>query len=513
MHPNQQYPGQGGASNAPYPQQPPHNVAGAQRPQQPPFGNPASYSIGSGIMGGNQPSMPGPHGGNQGGYGSSGNPYGQSSGNPYGQTSGNPYAQGSNPPGGNPYAQSSYGMSGGGSGPGSYPSSGQQPYGNNPYAQNSSTVGAGYPPSQSGGYPPQSGAYQPQSGGYQPRPGGNPPPSGGYPPQSGGNPPPSGGYPPQSGGNPPPSGGYPPQSGGNPPPSGGYPPQSGGYPPQSGGYPPQSGGYPPQSGGYPGQQSSYPSQGGFPGSQQSGGFMSNDQRSQQLNQLVQRYEISPQIAARLHILANCEIVVLCDDSGSMNTPLQGTNQTRWDELKSLVNIVVDICAVMDSNGVDVYFLNRDPVLNVTNAQNMRHVFNSPAKGLTPLVPALRKILAAKRSLTFEKKLLILIATDGAPTNERGQTDIGSLEAVLRNERTPQTYITFLACTDDLDSVNYLSSWDKSMPNLDVIDDYRSERAEIQRIRGANFPFSFGDYIVKALLGSIDPWFDSLDERA
>ncbi|CAF3487691.1 unnamed protein product, partial [Rotaria sp. Silwood2] len=257
----------------------------------------------------------------------------------------------------------------------------------------------------------------------------------------------------------------------------------------------------------------YPSQGGFPGSQQSGGFMSNDQRSQQLNQLVQRYEISPQIAARLHILANCEIVVLCDDSGSMNTPLQGTNQTRWDELKSLVNIVVDICAVMDSNGVDVYFLNRDPVLNVTNAQNMRHVFNSPAKGLTPLVPALRKILAAKRSLTFEKKLLILIATDGAPTNERGQTDIGSLEAVLRNERTPQTYITFLACTDDLDSVNYLSSWDKSMPNLDVIDDYRSERAEIQRIRGANFPFSFGDYIVKALLGSIDPWFDSLDERA
>jgi hypothetical protein len=44
-----------------------------------------------------------------------------------------------------------------------------------------------------------------------------------------------------------------------------------------------------------------------------------------------------------------------------------------------------------------------------------------------------------------------------------------------------------------------------MHNLDVIDDYRSERAEIQRVRGANFPFSFGDYIVKALLGSIDPW--------
>jgi hypothetical protein len=67
---------------------------------------------------------------------------------------------------------------------------------------------------------------------------------------------------------------------------------------------------------------------------------------------------------------------------------------------------------MDSNGVDIYFLNREPMLNVTNAQNIRHAFNSPPRGLTPLVPALRRILAAKRSQTYEKKLLILVATDG-----------------------------------------------------------------------------------------------------
>ncbi len=177
---------------------------------------------------------------------------------------------------------------------------------------------------------------------------------------------------------------------------------------------------------------------------------------------------------------------------------------------------------MDSDGIDVYFLNRNPMLNVTNAQTIRQAFNSPPQGLTPLVPAIRKILAAKRSTAYEKKLLILIATDGynlddgiyflycwsyfrAPTNEYGQTDVRTLETVLRNERNPQTYVTFLACTDDLEAVNYLSDWDKSIPNLDVIDDYRSERADIQKVRGANFPFSFGDYIVKALLGSIDPW--------
>jgi hypothetical protein len=74
--------------------------------------------------------------------------------------------------------------------------------------------------------------------------------------------------------------------------------------------------------------------------------------------------------------------------------------------------VVDISAVMDSNGVDVYFLNRDPLLNVTNAQAIRPVFNSSPQGLTPLVPAIRRILAAKRSQAYEKKLLLLIATDG-----------------------------------------------------------------------------------------------------
>lgn len=67
---------------------------------------------------------------------------------------------------------------------------------------------------------------------------------------------------------------------------------------------------------------------------------------------------------------------------------------------------------MDSNGIDVYFLNRDPMLNVTDTRNVRQMFNSPPQGLTPLVPALRRILASKRNQSFEKKLLILIATDG-----------------------------------------------------------------------------------------------------
>ncbi len=73
---------------------------------------------------------------------------------------------------------------------------------------------------------------------------------------------------------------------------------------------------------------------------------------------------------------------------------------------------MDIASVVDPNGVDVYFLNREPMLNVTNGNYIRQAFNIPPQGLTPLVPALRRIIAAKASQTYNKKLLILIATDG-----------------------------------------------------------------------------------------------------
>ena len=63
------------------------------------------------------------------------------------------------------------------------------------------------------------------------------------------------------------------------------------------------------------------------------GFATNDPRIQKLNETIQKYEISSLFAPHLHTLLNCEIVLLCDDSGSMNAPLHGSSQTRWDELK------------------------------------------------------------------------------------------------------------------------------------------------------------------------------------
>lgn len=111
---------------------------------------------------------------------------------------------------------------------------------------------------------------------------------------------------------------------------------------------------------------------------------------------------------------------------------------------------------------------------------------------------------------------IVIATDGQPNDVKSQNklinDIEAFKNVLLTGRRPNDYVAILACTDDDAAISYLNDWDDEIPHLDLVDDYYSELKQIKRMQGSKFKFSLGDYVVKALLGSIDPWFDSLDEK-
>ncbi|CAF0949327.1 unnamed protein product [Adineta steineri] len=248
--------------------------------------------------------------------------------------------------------------------------------------------------------------------------------------------------------------------------------------------------------------------------------MSSENRLAEFQQLVARYEINHTFATKLRALEGYEIVFICDDSGSMNTPLGNLSgpfdkmPSRWDELKQTVSIVVDIASVLDPDGVDIYFLNREPLFHVRNSSQLISVFAVPPAGPTPIVSVLRRVLRDKQHEIEERKLLILLATDGVPTDNQGHRDIRSFEYVLKHERKPVNRIpvTIIACTDDNDCIGYLNDWDKKIPNLDVVDDYRNEKREIQGRQGKQFPFSFGDYVVKILMGGVDSWFDDLDEK-
>jgi Mg-chelatase subunit ChlD len=193
--------------------------------------------------------------------------------------------------------------------------------------------------------------------------------------------------------------------------------------------------------------------------------------------LARKYEISDYFSKKLKKLIGYEIVLIIDDSGSMNTAIDNKTTaqktyTRWDELKNIVNIITD--------GIDLEFLNRGSITGITNSSQVNDIFNVGPGGYTPISRVLRKVLKDKENVVKEQKLLIIILTDGQPTNDKGDVDIKTLESVLRYERTPinKIFVSFVACTDDDDSMEYLNNWDKVIPNVDVVDDYVNERKEI-----------------------------------
>ncbi len=244
----------------------------------------------------------------------------------------------------------------------------------------------------------------------------------------------------------------------------------------------------------------------------------DDYRLGKLQFLIGKYEIRPDFCQKLRQLENYEIVIICDDSGSMSTIIDddknpmSKKMTRWDELKNYVNVLIDISSALDKNGIDIYFLNRQGMYNVSDTNQVANLFYHPPNGYTPLANTIERIYKEKDCQIREKKLLLLIATDGQPTTPSGNIDTNNFFRVLR-DRNKNVHISIIACTDDNNTMKYLNNIDKNIPKIDVIDDYKSEKNEILKKQGKSFKFSYGDYIVKTLLGSIDPYFDSLDEKS
>ncbi|CAF0790492.1 unnamed protein product [Brachionus calyciflorus] len=249
----------------------------------------------------------------------------------------------------------------------------------------------------------------------------------------------------------------------------------------------------------------------------------NLNREDRYRNIIQKHEISHEFSNRLQILQGFKVVFIFDDSGSMNTVLQDSplntsnnlfRATRWDELQYFARISIEIATLFDPNGCDVYFLNRkpSPLRQVKNYAQLEEYFRVKPNGFTPLARCLETVLAdnSNRSLT-ESKLLIIIATDGEPTNDTGKSDVRNFKSILKS-RDRNCYTTVVVCTDDEDSVGYLNRWDRTIRNLDVVDDFRNERNEIKKVKGHNYSFSFGDYVVKSLVGSIDPELDKMDEN-
>jgi len=231
-------------------------------------------------------------------------------------------------------------------------------------------------------------------------------------------------------------------------------------------------------------------------------------------QLCKSHEMPPQVADQLaKVLATCEIVMLCDDSGSMGTTISeagtGKSTTRWLELKRFAAVVIDYVTSINENGMDLYFLNRGVVRGVKGLQGLQEVFSKDPGGGTPLCGALDAIYKDKASLiTPQRQLLCIVVTDGEPSD-------GSTEQLCNAiRRKPQgCHLSFAECTDRPEDMDYLDELDRSIPNFDNTDDYREEAIKVKRRMGQNFKFDFNDYVIKVLLATFYKQYWGLDQPA
>ena len=176
---------------------------------------------------------------------------------------------------------------------------------------------------------------------------------------------------------------------------------------------------------------------------------------ERFRQLCSDHEISDAFASRLRVLERFDIVLVCDDSGSMRAPVEvhsaqrafAPSMTRWDELKLSVATVASIAACLDDDGIDIHFLNRPGLSSVRDTSVIDAAFAPPPSGFTPITATLQGILKARSLKGSEKQLLLVVFTDGEPTDANGAVDVAGLERLLRS-RPADVYTTLVACTND-----------------------------------------------------------------
>ena len=224
---------------------------------------------------------------------------------------------------------------------------------------------------------------------------------------------------------------------------------------------------------------------------------------ERFNLIASRLSLSTEIAQDLYALRNYDIYVLADDSGSMMNASQGM-KTRWDELKDNLQLLCGLMEALDTDGYTLSFLNRDGEENIKHSASLNDIMRERPSGTTPLISKLRTTFQEMDQNTERKKLL-LIFTDGQPSDcdyTKGNQD---LVETLR-ERSDDIYISFIMCTNEDSVVEEYNRVIDPIKNIDITDDYDSERRECKK------PLSKNEWLAKMLLGPISTKYDQKDRQ-
>lgn len=216
---------------------------------------------------------------------------------------------------------------------------------------------------------------------------------------------------------------------------------------------------------------------------------------------LKRWNIHSAYHDEMVSLNQWDIALICDDSGSMGSMEESSNMTRWEELKQIVKITIDISSQLHEDGLALSFLNRPGRERVRSWEDCHEMFRHHPSGTTPITQAVVSVM--QQHQMRPKPLLLLIATDGEPDN------VASFVSALASRDTSRVFVCILACSDKEEDVGFLEQIHAQIKNLDVIEEFKLEKRRVHREhRYAHY--SQGDHAARFLLGAIYPKFDMLD---
>lgn len=243
--------------------------------------------------------------------------------------------------------------------------------------------------------------------------------------------------------------------------------------------------------------------------------------------LCKQLELQPDVIADLsNVLTKCKIIILCDDSGSMQTsiyePDTKTTTTRWAEAKRLCATILKFLLAIQGNnpeGIDLHFFGRNNIDNITSLDGMQQVFAADPTSGTPLIGTVRDICRRySPRATADKPVLLIVITDGKPSDGDGEEEHWDFYNIVKTRggtNNNNIHISFAECTDCERDMEYLDRWDRDpryrITNYDNTDDYREELRAVQMNNTPGFKFTYNDYVIKILLATFRKKYFNLDQ--
>lgn len=180
--------------------------------------------------------------------------------------------------------------------------------------------------------------------------------------------------------------------------------------------------------------------------------------------------------------------------------------TRWAEISECVEYHIRLAELLEAptrfrylnhpgfKAGSQFFSLSEPgkAANCTASVAITNLHNAKASGCTPLTAHIYEIYDQVSQMAPElratgRRVAVIIATDGLPTDERGyggkvfQQDF--VESLRRLEGLP-IWLVIRLCTDEDETVEFYNDLDDQLElSIDVLDDFHAEAAEVYEANG------------------------------